>query len=346
MKNMKRMVAVIAASGLALGTLPGVANAQSELLGLDLDLLNGSIGLDVGAVLGSEGGASSELPQLPTDSLSGGSEGLNTESLSGGSEGGSLNTESLSGGSEGLNTESLSGGSESGSGEGSLDAGSLTGILESLTGSASGSGEGSSDMGSLEDLNTESLSGGSEGLNTESLSGGSEEGGSLDTESLTGGSEEGGSLDTESLSGGSEEGGSLDTESLSGGSEEGGSLDAGSLEGILDQLTGSLDGGSSELPTDSLSGGSEGLGSTTIIEGSLGEGGSADGGSSEELLVVGALAAGSIGLGLALSGGINLPGLPAIDVAAVCNLPQEAIDFLKDNGSMERHECLPPEEQN
>ena len=59
---------------------------------------------------------------------------------------------------------------------------------------------------------------------------------------------------------------------------------------------------------------------------------------------MGSLAAGSIGLGLAISGGVNLPPLPAINVGAVCNLPQEAIDFLKDNGSMERHECEPEQQ--
>lgn len=61
-------------------------------------------------------------------------------------------------------------------------------------------------------------------------------------------------------------------------------------------------------------------------------------------LAVGSLAAGSIGLGLIVAGGVDLPPLPAVNVGAVCNLPQEAIDFLKDNGSMERHECEPEEQ--
>ncbi len=64
------------------------------------------------------------------------------------------------------------------------------------------------------------------------------------------------------------------------------------------------------------------------------------------ILAVGSLAAGSIGLGLAISGGVNLPPLPEINVGLVCNLPQEGIDFLKYNGSMEQDECEPVEEQN
>ncbi|MBB1049375.1 hypothetical protein, partial [Dietzia cercidiphylli] len=55
MKNSKRMMAVIAASGLALGTMPGVANAQSVELGLGLGaaLGSGELALDLGAALGS-----------------------------------------------------------------------------------------------------------------------------------------------------------------------------------------------------------------------------------------------------------------------------------------------------
>ncbi|MBZ4231808.1 hypothetical protein LAN31_24600, partial [Mycobacterium tuberculosis] len=80
------------------------------------------------------------------------------------------------------------------------------------------------------------------------------------------------------------------------------------------------------------------------VEGSLGESGSAegsaDGGSVDagSLLAVGSLAAAGIGIGLAVSGGVNLPPLPEINVGLVCNLPPEAIEFLKDNGSMERDE--------
>lgn len=53
MKNSKRMIAVIAASGLALGSMPGVANAQdSSLLDLNLGtgLLGGSVDLGVDQV--------------------------------------------------------------------------------------------------------------------------------------------------------------------------------------------------------------------------------------------------------------------------------------------------------
>ncbi|WP_200837418.1 hypothetical protein, partial [Dietzia psychralcaliphila] len=64
MKNTKRMIAVIAASGLALGSMPGVANAQSAGLNLDLgtalgssgpDASLGGLGLDLGLALGSTG---------------------------------------------------------------------------------------------------------------------------------------------------------------------------------------------------------------------------------------------------------------------------------------------------
>ncbi|MBC7307989.1 MAG: hypothetical protein H5T80_13920, partial [Dietzia sp.] len=55
MKNTKRMLAVIAASGLALGTMPGVANAQSVEAGLGLGLAAGSVALGLG--LGLEAGS-------------------------------------------------------------------------------------------------------------------------------------------------------------------------------------------------------------------------------------------------------------------------------------------------
>ncbi|MBB1047132.1 hypothetical protein, partial [Dietzia cercidiphylli] len=111
--------------------------------------------------------------------------------------------------------------------------------------------------------------------------------------------------------------------------------------GSLENLFGSLTGLSSEFP------GSSDLGST--FEGSeVIITGSANGGSSDPatLLAVGSLAAAGIGIGLAVSGGVNLPPLPQINVGLVCNLPPEAIEFLKDNGSMERDECEPVEEQN
>ena len=53
MKNQKRMIAVIAASGLALGSMPGVANAQSVEIGIGVSAVVGSVAL--GAALGSTG---------------------------------------------------------------------------------------------------------------------------------------------------------------------------------------------------------------------------------------------------------------------------------------------------
>ncbi|MDZ4233822.1 MAG: hypothetical protein U1C73_08670, partial [Dietzia sp.] len=108
MKNSKRMIAVIAASGLALGTMPGVANAQSELLDLNLGtgLLGGSVDLGLDLFVGSTG---AESP------LTGSLEGIS----------GSLDAED----------GSLS--DLTGSASGSLDA--EDGSLSDLTGSASGS---------------------------------------------------------------------------------------------------------------------------------------------------------------------------------------------------------------
>ena len=183
MKNQKRMIAVIAASGLALGSMPGVANAQSVEIGIGVSAVVGSVAL--GAALGSTGDVDSS---------------------------------------------------------GGTGSDQLTGSLDKLT---TGSGSGSKDAGSTE------------------------------------------------------------------------------LKGSLDKLA-----------TGSSGNGSKAGDSVTSIAGS--EAGA--------ILAVGSLAAGSIGLGLAISGGVNLPPLPAINVGAVCNLPQEAIDFLKDNGSMERHECEPEQQ--
>ncbi|MFB9259143.1 hypothetical protein ACFFVD_04945, partial [Dietzia aerolata] len=59
------------------------------------------------------------------------------------------------------------------------------------------------------------------------------------------------------------------------------------------------------------------------------------------LLAVGSLAAAGIAVGIAANGGVNLPPLPGVDVGVVCELPQEGIDFLKGNGSMQPDECLP-----
>ena len=228
MKNSKRMIAVVAASGLAMGTLPGVANAQSVEIGIGVGAVVGSVAL--GAALGSTGdvdssGGASSLPGLDSDSLG---------------------------------TDSL--------GEGSSDLGSVTDSL----------GEGSSDLGSV----------------------------------------------TDSLGEGSSDLGSVTD-----------SLGAGSLGDILGELTGSASG--------SGEGGGSDFGSGDIIVDGSGEG-SLDAGT---VLALGSLAAAGIGIGLAVSGGVNLPPLPEINVGLVCNLPQEGIDFLKNNGSMEQDECE-PEEQN
>ncbi|MEH6820581.1 MAG: hypothetical protein V7706_11620, partial [Dietzia psychralcaliphila] len=78
MKNTKRMIAVIAASGLALGAMPGVANAQgSAELGLNLGAALGSaeLALDLGLALGSDATELPDLEDLPT-----GSDGLSSAS--------------------------------------------------------------------------------------------------------------------------------------------------------------------------------------------------------------------------------------------------------------------------
>ena len=152
------------------------------------------------------------------------------------------------------------------------------------------------------------------------------------------------------------------TGSLTSGSEgegdEPGSLETalGSLTGptsSLASLTGSASGENSSLSTltGSATEGSSNLGSGDIDLGSVIEGSSDFGSGSGfvgPLLALGSLAAIGVGVGMASSGGSNIPGLPPlpeINVGLVCNLPQEAIDFLKDNGSMKQEECE-PEEQN
>ncbi|MBS7549340.1 hypothetical protein, partial [Dietzia massiliensis] len=74
MKNTKRMLAVIAASGLALGAMPGVANAQgtgSAELGVNLGaaLGSGELALDLGLALGSEEADLPDPGTLPSGSL-------------------------------------------------------------------------------------------------------------------------------------------------------------------------------------------------------------------------------------------------------------------------------------
>ncbi|MBB1016662.1 hypothetical protein G6012_15330, partial [Dietzia schimae] len=106
-----------------------------------------------------------------------------------------------------------------------------------------------------------------------------------------------------------------------------------SLEDILGELTGSA------------SGSGEGAGSD-FGSGDINVPGSGAGSDAGTILALGSLAGAGIGIGLIVSGGVNLPPLPEINVGLVCNLPPEAIDFLKDNGSMEQDECEPEEEQN
>ena len=296
MKNSKRMLAVIAATGLALGAMPGVANAQegSALLDLDLgtDLIGGSIDLGLDLFVGSTGAESPLTASL---------EGIGGEGSS------ELPTDSLGEGSSELPTDSL------GEGSSELPAGSLTNITGSLTELPAGS----DDLGgSLEEFGTESLGEGSSDLDLGSVTEGSSD---LDLGSVTEGSSD---LDFGSVTEGSSD---LDFGSVTEGSSE--LPGAGSLDSILEAIeTGSSNVGSGDI----------------IVEGSLGDSGS----DSEDIMTLGSLAAVSIGIGLAVSGGVNLPALPEVNLGFVCQFPQEAIDFLKNNGSMERDECLPEDQQN
>ncbi|MBB0992636.1 hypothetical protein G6009_14830 [Dietzia sp. SLG510A3-30A2] len=258
MKNAKRMMAVIAASGLALGSMPGIANAQGSegLLDLNLDLVVGqSVDLGVNLGLGSLGVDPSELTA------------------------------------------------------GEFPA--LTGSLDDLDGAGSDDlAAGSDDFGPALEEALEAGSAGGSGSDTMLAGTGSDE--------LTAGS--------------TDEAGDLDFGSLTAGStDEAGDLDFGSLESITDSFD-SLSAGSTDEAGD-LDFGSDG---TDIFLGSDAAG----------LATIGSLAAAGIGIGLAVSGGVNLPPLPEINVGLVCNLPQEGIDFLKYNGSMEQDECEPVEEQN
>jgi hypothetical protein len=341
MKNAKRMMAVIAASGLALGSMPGIANAQgSAELGVNLGaaLGSGDLALDLAVDLGSEASDLPTVDELPPSSL-----GELTE------PGGSLDPDTGSlaeltepGGSLDPDTGSLAELTEPG---GSLDPD--TGSLAELT---EPGGSLDPDTGSLAEL-TEP--GGSLDPDTGSLAELTEPGGSLDpdTGSLAELTEPGGSLTTltGSLTELTEPGGSLDpdTGSLAELTEPGGSLTT--LTGSLTELTepgGSLDPDTGLLNTfvagsvEAFEAGSSNLGSngtdTDIFLGSDAAG----------LATIGSLAVAGIGIGLAVSGGVNLPPLPEINVGLVCNLPQEGIDFLKSNGSMEQDECEPVEEQN
>ena len=270
MKNQKRMVAVIAASGLALGSMPGIASAQSVEIGLGVGAEVGSVA--VGVALGSTG---------DVDSSGGTGSGQLAGSLEDLFDGGSSNGGSSNGGSS-------NGGSSNG---GSSNGGSSNGGSSGLT-------------GSLEDL-------------------------------FDGGSSNGGSSNGGSSNGGSSNGGSLGAVIAALGSSAGGSSGlTGSLEDLFDG--GSSNGGSSNLGS---SGNTIG-GSVTDIVGSSSGSEAAVGAA----LAIGSLAAVGVGVHSVANAGVQLPPLPAINVGAVCNLPQEAIDFLKDNGSMERQECEPEEQ--
>ena len=86
MKNQKRMIAVIAASGLALGSMPGVANAQSVEIGIGVSAVVGSVAL--GAALGSTGDVDSS-GGTGSDQLTGSLDKLTTGSGSGSKDAGS-----------------------------------------------------------------------------------------------------------------------------------------------------------------------------------------------------------------------------------------------------------------
>ena len=210
-----------------------------------------------------------------------------------------------------------------GSGSGDLDLGSVTDSL-------GGSGSGDLDLGSIAEGSLAPILGSVAG--SSGSSGGS---GDLDLGSVTdslGGSGSG-DLDLGSLT----DLGSV-TDSLGGSGS--GDLDLGSVTGSLESIIDSITAGSSNLGSS----GNTIVGSVAEIVGSssdsLGSGSNAG-----AILAIGSLAAVGVGVHSVANAGVQLPPLPAINVGAVCNLPQEAIDFLKDNGSMERHECEPEEEQ-
>jgi len=201
--------------------------------------------------------------------------------------------------------------------------------------------------GSLDDL---------DGAGSDDLAAGSDDFGPALEEALEAGSAGGSGSDTmlagtgsdELTEGSTDEAGDLDFGSLTEGStDEAGDLDFGSLESITDSFD-SLSAGSTDEAGD--------LDFGSLTAGSTDEAGDLDFGSdgtdiflgsdAAGLATIGSLAAAGIGIGLAVSGGVNLPPLPEINVGLVCNLPQEGIDFLKYNGSMEQDECEPVEEQN
>ena len=160
-----------------------------------------------------------------------------------------------------------------------------------------------------------------------------------------------GNLDLGSLTEGSTGDNAPDFGSITEGSTDAdGNLDLGSLGSITDPFD-SLSAGSTDadgnLDLGSLTGGT----GSDFGSGDINVPGSGTGSDAGTILALGSLAGAGIGIGLIVSGGVNLPGstlppLPEINLGIVCNLPPEAIDFLKDNGSMEQDECEPEEEQN
>ncbi|HIW66535.1 MAG TPA: hypothetical protein H9878_00100 [Candidatus Dietzia merdigallinarum] len=348
MKNQKRMLAVIAASGLALGSLPGVANAQSEGL-LDLNLgVNVGDSVEVGVNLGlgslgvgpgdypSDGPLAGSLDNLDgagSSELSSGSDDFGPaleEALEAGSSGGSgSDFDDLSSGSD---FDDLSSGSDSASDD--LPSGSDSASDDLPSGSDSASDE-------LE----EELDG---GLSSDSLG--------SDSEGSSGSDNGGDTADPSIFDRISEWISDLFDSGSDSASDEAGS------DSASDELEEELGGG---LSSDSLGSDSEGSSGESETPGSSGLGSSDNeiilGGGSDDLVessqalgtgsgvgavaAVGSLALPAVAIGIAVSGNAGLPPLPEVNVGAVCNLPPEAIDFLKGNGSMEPEECLPPEEQ-
>ncbi|MBB1022662.1 hypothetical protein G6030_15440 [Dietzia sp. E1] len=293
MKNSKRMMAVIAASGLVLGGMPGIANAQTGSEGLlDLNLgvnVGDSVELGVDLGLGSLGLDEADLVEFPD--LAG---SLDAATDASGSS-------DLDTGSENLDDDVIGD---------LIDAGSAEG----------GSGSASNDDGNTEDGNSGSANAGSGSASNDDEDA---EEGDIPTGSLGSITDGLGSADDETEDEDEETPGSLEdlfgTGSASSSDTGSGSADEGNDED--DEIPGE-DGDEDETSGD---------GSVEL--------------NAETVLAVGSLAAAGIAAGIAVSGGVDLPALPAVDVGIVCELPQEGIDFLKGNGSMQPDECL-PEEQN
>ena len=351
MKNSKRMIAVIAASGLALGSLPGVANAQSAELGLGVaaNLGSADLGVDLGLALGSIDAA--DLPDLEPDTGSLGSLGDvtgsadDTETLPtpGTSSLGDLTEDS--GSSEGSNGEG-SNGDETGGDAGTDGTGSLGSLTDSLEPE---NGTEFDLLGSLEEM----FAGSSDATDTENPNTGSGEGSNGSSDEGAGDDNDSGSIGSGSLGSSAPEDDNNTDEndffgsltdmlgSLSSGSDDGEENEEDSLFGSLEDIfSGSSEGGSGSEGSEGTDGEEPPVPGTGNDE-TPGSGGEIDAGT---LLALGSLAGAGIAIGIAVNGGVNLPPLPGVDVGAVCNLPQEGIDFLKNNGSMEQDECEPEQQ--